>query len=208
MEIRHSDVEGGEANVLIFNNSQLDWGPGMFDADPLFTDADGPDDDPSTWQDNDFTLLPDSPCIDTGDPTEVPPGVDLGGLPRILDGLLDGAMIDDMGAHEYGNVHLAVSGDPIPGGTLTFETTGAAGLDVVLFAGTAPGESLLRPYGSLFLSFASPWILIPWGTIPSTKNVTVPATVPPSTLVVIQELAIDRTTGHGNFSNPAEVLID
>lgn len=34
--------------------------------DPMFVDPDGPDDDLSTWQDNDFSLAPGSPCIDSG----------------------------------------------------------------------------------------------------------------------------------------------
>lgn len=41
--------------------------------DPLFVDADGPDDDPSTWEDNDFRLSPDSPCINAGDNVAIAP---------------------------------------------------------------------------------------------------------------------------------------
>ena len=47
-------------------------GGGNIGADPLFVDADGPDDDPDTWQDNDFRLLAGSPCIDAADNTAVP----------------------------------------------------------------------------------------------------------------------------------------
>ncbi len=65
IDVSYSNVMGG-------------WpGEGNIDSDPLFTNPDSLD----------FTLLPDSPCIDTGDPTfEVP----LGGGSRI-----------DMGAFEY-----------------------------------------------------------------------------------------------------------
>jgi len=63
--VQYSDIEGG-------------WpGEGNIDADPLFTNPDSLD----------FSLLPESPCIDTGDPTfEVP---------------LGGGSLIDMGAYEY-----------------------------------------------------------------------------------------------------------
>ena len=55
-----SDIEGG-------------WpGNGNIDADPLFVDPDGPDDDPNTWEDNDYRLSAGSPCIDAADNTAVP----------------------------------------------------------------------------------------------------------------------------------------
>ena len=56
-------------------------------ADPCFTDAD----------DNDYHLLPDSPCIDAGDPNYIaePNETDLDGKPRIIGGRID------MGAYEY-----------------------------------------------------------------------------------------------------------
>jgi len=36
--------------------------------DPLFVDPNGPDGDPNTWEDNDYHLSPNSPCVDAGDP--------------------------------------------------------------------------------------------------------------------------------------------
>jgi hypothetical protein len=55
-------------------------GEGNIDADPLFVDLDGPDDDPNTWEDNDYHLGPGSPCIDAADNTAVPADtVDLDG---------------------------------------------------------------------------------------------------------------------------------
>ncbi|MEE9295673.1 MAG: right-handed parallel beta-helix repeat-containing protein [Phycisphaerae bacterium] len=68
-------------------------------ADPLFVDADGQDDAPGTEDDN-LRLSPDSPCIDAGDNTAVPPDtadldddndtteptpLDLDGNPRFVD---------------------------------------------------------------------------------------------------------------------------
>jgi fructose-specific component phosphotransferase system IIB-like protein len=64
-----------------------------------FVDPDGYDDDPVTYQDNNYRLLPTSPCIDAGMNEEWMVGaLDLDGNPRILDGTVD------MGAYEYRNV--------------------------------------------------------------------------------------------------------
>ncbi|MBN2445753.1 MAG: hypothetical protein JXO22_03455, partial [Phycisphaerae bacterium] len=58
--VTYSSVEGGCA------------GAGNIADDPLFVDHDGPDDDPNTWNDNDYHLTSGSPCIDAGDSTAVP----------------------------------------------------------------------------------------------------------------------------------------
>lgn len=47
-------------------------GGGNIQTDPGFVDADGPDHDPGTWQDNDYRLRADSPCIDAGNSRAVP----------------------------------------------------------------------------------------------------------------------------------------
>lgn len=53
--ITYTDIQGG-------------WpGEGNLDLEPLFVDPDGPDGVPGTEDDN-FHLLPNSPCIDAGDP--------------------------------------------------------------------------------------------------------------------------------------------
>jgi hypothetical protein len=97
--IKHSNILGGWPDV---GNTNID-------ADPLFTDADGPDNDPLTIDDNDYRLLPGSPSIDTGDDTEVlddvfdldkdadtdePTPLDLEGNPRFVGTV-------DMGPYEY-----------------------------------------------------------------------------------------------------------
>jgi hypothetical protein len=95
--VEHSDVFGGRL------------GEGNIDADPWFVDPDGPDDDPTTWQDNDYHLLGGSPCIDAGDNVAVTAGVttDLDWLPRFVDdpGMPDDGVgtppIVDMGAYEF-----------------------------------------------------------------------------------------------------------
>jgi hypothetical protein len=101
-------------------------GEGNLDADPLFLDPDGPDDDPNTWGDNDYHLSPGSPCIDAANNTAVPldaadldgdgntserTPMDLDGFPRFVDhpatddtGVPDPPdylKIVDMGAYEF-----------------------------------------------------------------------------------------------------------
>ncbi len=45
---------------------------GMIGADPRFIDADGPDDDPGTFVDNDYRLCGYSPSVETGGPGFIP----------------------------------------------------------------------------------------------------------------------------------------
>jgi len=76
-----------------------DWpigGVGNIDADPCFVEL-GYWDANGIWIDGDYHLLPDSPCIDAGDPNYVaePNETDLDGRPRIISGRID------MGAYEY-----------------------------------------------------------------------------------------------------------
>jgi predicted outer membrane repeat protein len=83
-------------------------GAGNIGGDPLFADADGPDDQPGT-PDDDLRLLAGSPCIDAGDNTAVPEGIDsdLLGQPRFVDDPetpdsgIGTPPIVDMGAIEY-----------------------------------------------------------------------------------------------------------
>lgn len=82
--ITYSDVLGGYE------------GDGNFDLEPLFVDADGPDNTPGT-EDDDLHLLPESPCINTGDPAFVqePEETDLDGDLRVM-----GCRVD-MGSDEF-----------------------------------------------------------------------------------------------------------
>ncbi|MBP7744703.1 MAG: right-handed parallel beta-helix repeat-containing protein [Phycisphaerae bacterium] len=91
--VTHCDVQGG-------------WsGDGNIDADPLFRDPDGPDNDPSTIADNDYRLTFASPCLDAGDNGVVPAGsLDLDGHPRIA------RFVVDMGAYEIPFGDLDCSG--------------------------------------------------------------------------------------------------
>ena len=97
--------------MFVEAGSSVEWGPGNIDIDPLFIDPDGPDDDPDIFEDNNYRLSADSPCIDAGDNTAVPDDVttDLNGNPRFVDdpatpdsGNPDGINpIVDIGAHEF-----------------------------------------------------------------------------------------------------------
>ena len=98
----YCDVQGGST------------GTGIINLDPLFADPDGPDNDPATWQDNDYRPAAGSPCIDAGKNAAFPTGIltDLDGRLRFFDdpdspdcryvpGTCGTAPIIDMGAYEY-----------------------------------------------------------------------------------------------------------
>ncbi|MDP2896503.1 MAG: right-handed parallel beta-helix repeat-containing protein [bacterium] len=80
-----------------------DWGEGgdgNIADDPRFADPDGLDNDPLTYQDNDYRLATGSPCIDAGlNEDWMWDAVDMGGNPRILPG--NSTWKVDMGAYEY-----------------------------------------------------------------------------------------------------------
>ncbi len=96
-------VETEEVAQVCYSIVQGTWpGEGNIDADPLFVDPDGPDDDPNTWADNDYRLSANSPGIDAGSNADVTPDLthDLDSLPRITDGDGDDVAVVDMGAYE------------------------------------------------------------------------------------------------------------
>jgi len=82
-----------------------DWtggGEGNISSYPDFVDADGPDNDPETYQDNNYHLWPYSPCIDAGKNEDwMKDALDLDGNPRVCDGDGDAIAVVDMGAYEY-----------------------------------------------------------------------------------------------------------
>jgi hypothetical protein len=85
-------------------------GEGNFSGAPRFLDPDGPDNDPNTFEDNDYRLLPNSPCIDAGTNEDwMNTATDLDGNPRILLGAL--SLTVDMGAYEY-RFDLAIARNP------------------------------------------------------------------------------------------------
>jgi hypothetical protein len=72
-----------------------------------FVDPDGADNDAWTLEDNNYRLLPGSPCIDSADGSALdPPGLDLDGNLRIAFG--GKSLAVDMGAYEYNSLPPAV----------------------------------------------------------------------------------------------------
>jgi hypothetical protein len=107
--VSFSDLQGGwPANTV-------DGGGNIY-VDPLFVDADGPDNTIGTEDDN-LYLLDSSPCIDAGDNEAVPAGIsfDLDGNPRFVDSSLSPdtgngtAPLVDMGPYE--NMGLCLGDD-------------------------------------------------------------------------------------------------
>jgi hypothetical protein len=114
-------LPGGQASIQTIYDAVLNYGPGMIEADPLFFDADGPDNVAGT-ADDDLRLAVGSPAIDAGDNAAVPADIfdldgdgdvseplpyDLGRLARLVD---DPTAADftpgvaanvDIGAYEY-----------------------------------------------------------------------------------------------------------
>jgi len=91
VSVTYSDIHGGPNDIYVSSNSTLNWGPDNIDADPRFADADN----------NDFHLLPASPCIDAGDPNykAEPNETDFEGNPRVVNGIID------MGPYEADNIN-------------------------------------------------------------------------------------------------------
>jgi hypothetical protein len=75
---------------------------GNIDADPMFVDADGADNNPQTWTDNDLRPTAASPGIDAGRRIHRRVGeTDINGAPRFIDGDQNGSVILDMGPYEF-----------------------------------------------------------------------------------------------------------
>ncbi|HUU97115.1 MAG TPA: right-handed parallel beta-helix repeat-containing protein [Phycisphaerae bacterium] len=143
---------GGSDLIVSYSDVQGGWpGAGNIDADPLFVDPDGPDDDPNTWEDNDFHLSAGSPCIDAGCNWAVPPDtadldedgdtseytpLDLDGEGRFFDDPDTGDTgcgcppIVDMGAYEFGDA----GPQPCPGDLDCDRVVGHSDLGIFLRA--------------------------------------------------------------------------
>ncbi len=103
MDVNYSAIGDWDTNIYVGDDCTLNWGSGNIDANPCFVepgywDANGTpyDANDDFWVDGDYHLLPDSPCIDAGDPNYVaePNETDLDGNPRVIAGRID------MGAYE------------------------------------------------------------------------------------------------------------
>jgi hypothetical protein len=86
--IEFYNTDGGPDSSTTYNyccSDQDPTGAGNITNDPAFID----------WQNNDFRLTPNSPCINSGDNLYVTTTIDFDGNPRITGGTVD------MGAYEY-----------------------------------------------------------------------------------------------------------
>jgi hypothetical protein len=87
------------APTYSFIEGWTEGGEGNRSGDPRFVDPDGADNDPNTFEDNDYRLLATSPCIDAGINEDwMAIATDLDGRPRILLGAT--SLTVDMGAYE------------------------------------------------------------------------------------------------------------
>ena len=177
----------------------ISGGSGNLNVDPLLVNP----------ANGDLRLQPVSPCIDRGDPNDVPTGTDPDGFPRWLDGDLDGAQRVDMGAYEYDNLALAVSGNARPGQVIQFALVGSASIQpVVMLMGAAPSPGLpLPPYGSLLVDVFQPFLVLSWPAPPSLVPVAIPLNLATPALVVAQAIGLAGVSGRGNLSNAVHLLI-
>lgn len=123
LEVAACDVWNGMAGVST-GGGTLNWGPVNVASDPLFVDPDGPDDDVTTYADNVYRLQSNSPLLDAGAVTYLPPDfadldgdgdtnelvpLDLNGKPRrkdlpfVPDTGIGPAPIVDIGCYERQN---------------------------------------------------------------------------------------------------------
>jgi hypothetical protein len=112
-QVLFCNVEGGQATASVAANSTLTWGEGNISSNPQFVNLAA----------NDYRLLANSPCIDTG--TNVSVAItnfnvsltnDLADVPRPLNGNNDGLANFDIGAYELLLEAADSNSDGIPDG--------------------------------------------------------------------------------------------
>lgn len=146
--------------------------PASTASDPRFVDVDGADNVPAT-EDDDFRILPVSPCLDAGDPATKLLGLDHGAGLRLLDGDLDGGMRVDIGAHEYAPLQLEIRR---VGSSLQVDLLGDARLFAVLVVGAEGPGLLVAPFGELRVDLLQPLLVLPVAPVPTRLLLPLPAT--------------------------------
>jgi hypothetical protein len=162
LTISFSDVDGGQSSCHVDPGCTLNWGAGMIDSDPLFSDA----------VNDDFHLTFNSPCRGSGDNAAVLDLYDFEGDSRIAYGTVD------MGADEF-YTHLYYTGNATPGGSVEIKFVGLPGTAPV---GLCIGTGVLDPpipsmWGDWYLKFPifGPYIM---PSIPATGVLIIPGTIP------------------------------
>ena len=88
LSVGYCDIQDEQEKIYKEESPTINWGTGNIGGDPMFVDADGPDDTFGTEDDNPRLLpgLPGSPCIDAGNNAAVPSGIttDLDGGSRFF----------------------------------------------------------------------------------------------------------------------------
>jgi hypothetical protein len=149
-ELLNCTVEGGWTGA----------GDGNIALDPQFLDADGPDNNPDTFADNDYRLKTTSPCIDSGlNQPWMWGALDLDGNNRIMKGISSPTV--DMGAYEYGSFRftivkverippnqLRLTWTSRPGDTYDIFSTSGLPSQLWLWGGSVPSQGELTTWSS------------------------------------------------------------
>lgn len=155
----------------------------------------------------DLRLQASSPCLEAGDPADQPLGSDANFTPRLLDGDFDGTARVDIGAFEFSNVELSITGVPAAGNTLTvtLRSQPAVQLAVVVFGFPLAQPLPLLGTGTLGVDLATPLAVL---TVPA--QWTAPLQVPnglPSMTVAVQAVGFTAAFPVGNLSNTVRLRL-
>lgn len=162
LDLSYSDVDGGQSSVHVESGCQLNWGDGMIDATPLFSDP----------AKADFHISRDSPCCNAGynlGPSL--PEEDFEGDPRLA------GFVIDIGADEF-YTHLYTVGDIVPGDTIEIKVAGIPWFPVALAMDSELQDPPINTiHGDMYLELPALW-QGSIGRVPSNGLLVLPITVP------------------------------